>query len=235
MESKGNFQPPKLLNKWRGRKKERKNRVIQEMARVMLLNKQIPQKFWGEAVNTSCHIGNRIFFQVGTKKTAYEIWNGKKPKVKYFRVFRSKCYILNDRENLGKFDVKSDEGIFLGYSTTSRAYRVFNKRTKTVMDSINVKIDDALTKVEMIDDGEGSSIKEPDVEVEALYTGLYRHFYMTHVHTLRGSNSTSCTFVGGESYRGDAYTKGEKTFFYEKTLFYFMLVFSLLYGALSYV
>ena len=41
---------------------ERKNQVIQEMARVMLLNKQIPQKFWGEAVNTSCHIGNRIFF-----------------------------------------------------------------------------------------------------------------------------------------------------------------------------
>ena len=41
---------------------KRKNRVIQEMARVMLLNKQIPQKFWGEAVNTSCHIGSRIFF-----------------------------------------------------------------------------------------------------------------------------------------------------------------------------
>ena len=147
---------------------ERKNQVIQEMARVMLLNKQIPQKFWGEAVNTSCHIGNRIFFRVGTKKTAYEIWNGKKPRVKYFRVFGSKWYILNDRENLGKFDAKSDEGIFLGYSTTCRAYRVFNKRTKTVMESINVKIDDALTKVEMIDDEEGPSIKEPDVEVEAL-------------------------------------------------------------------
>ena len=60
---------------------ERKNRVIQEMARVMLLNKQISQKFWGEAVNTSCHIGNRIYFRVGTKKTAYEIWNEKKPKI----------------------------------------------------------------------------------------------------------------------------------------------------------
>ena len=58
---------------------------------------------------------------------------------------------------------------------------------------------------------------------------------MTHVHTLRGSNSTSCTFIGGEGHRGDAYTKGEKTFFYEETLFYFMHVFSLLYGALSYV
>ena len=56
---------------------ERKNRIIKEMARVMLLNKDIPQKFWGEAVNTSCHIGNRIFFRVGTKKTSYEIWNEK--------------------------------------------------------------------------------------------------------------------------------------------------------------
>ena len=105
------------------------------MARVMLLNKQIPQKFWGEAVNTSCHIGNRIFFRAGTKKTAYEIWNGKKPKVKYFRVFGCKCCILNDWENLGKFNAKSDEAIFLGYSTTSQAYRVYNKRTKTVMES----------------------------------------------------------------------------------------------------
>ena len=119
-------------------------------------------------MNTSRHIGNRIFFRAGTKKTAYEVWNGKKPRVKYFRVFGSKCYILNDRENLGKFDTKSDEGIFLGYSTTSRAYRVFNKRTKTVMESINVEIDDAIIKVEMVDDGEGPSTKEPTVEVEAL-------------------------------------------------------------------
>ena len=106
-------------------------------------------------MNTSCHIGNRIYFRVGTKKTAYEIWNGKKPKVKYFRVFGRKYYILNDQENLGKFDAKSDEGIFLGYSTSGRAYRVYNKRTKTVMESINVKIDEATTKVEMVDDGEG--------------------------------------------------------------------------------
>ena len=140
--------------------------MIQEMARVMLLNKQIPQNFWGEAMNTSCHIGNRIFFRVGTNKTAYEIWNGKKPRVKYFRVFGSKWYILNDRENLGKFYAKSDEGIFLGYSTTSQAYRVFNKRTKIVMKSINVKIDDAITKVGMVDDEERSSTKEPIVKVE---------------------------------------------------------------------
>ena len=50
---------------------ERKNRVIQEMARVMLLNKDKPHKFWAEVVNTSCHIRNRIFFRVGTKKMSY--------------------------------------------------------------------------------------------------------------------------------------------------------------------
>ena len=99
---------------------------------------------------------------------AYEIWNGKKLRVKYFQVFGSKCYILSNRENLGKFDAKSDEGIFLGYSTTSRAYRVFNKRTKTVMESINVEIDDAITKVEMVDDGEGPRTEVPTTEVKAL-------------------------------------------------------------------
>ena len=83
-------------------------------------------------------------------------------------MFGSRCYILNNRENLGKFDAKSNEGIFLGYSTTSRAYRVFNKRTKMVMESINVEIDDAITKVEMVDDGEGPSTKGPTAEVEAL-------------------------------------------------------------------
>ena len=87
--------------------------------------------------------------------------------MKYFRLFRSKCYILNDRENLGKFDAKSDEGIFLGYSTTSWAYKVFNKRTKMVMESINVEIDDVIKKVEIDDDGEGPSSKGPNVEVEA--------------------------------------------------------------------
>ena len=138
---------------------ERKNRVIQAMARVMFLNRSILQKFWAEAVNTSCHIGNRIYFRAGTKKTSYEIWREKKSKVKYFRVFGSKCYILNDRENPGKFDAKSDEGIFLGYLTNSRAYRVYNKHTKIIMESINVVIDDTISEKDIDDDGEGPNLK----------------------------------------------------------------------------
>lgn len=64
------------------------------------------------------------------------------PIAKYFHVLRSKCYILRDREHLGKFDGKSDEGIFMRYSSSSQAYRVYNKRIGTVMESINVVVDD---------------------------------------------------------------------------------------------
>ena len=57
------------------------------------------------------------------------------------------------------------------------------------------------------------------------YTGVFCHFYMTHVHILKGRNSTSCTFVGGESHRGDACTKGEKAFvlWENLVLFWFIL------------
>ncbi|PNY10358.1 retrotransposon-related protein, partial [Trifolium pratense] len=122
---------------------ERKNRTIQESARVMLHAKNLPLYFWAEAMNTACYIHNRVTLRKGTDKTLYELWKDKKPTVKYFHVFGSKCYILADREPRRKLDPKSDEGIFLGYSINSRAYRVFNSRTRTIMESINVVIDDS--------------------------------------------------------------------------------------------
>ena len=61
----------------------------------------------------------------------------------YFRIFGSTCFILEDRENVGKFDSRSDEGIFLGYSSTSKAYRVYNRRTIKVMETVNVVIDES--------------------------------------------------------------------------------------------
>ena len=108
----------------------------------MLLAKDTPPHFWTEAMNTACHIHNRVTLRPGTSVTLYEIWRGRKPNVKYFHVFRSTCYILADREPRRKLDPKSDEGIFLGYSRNSRAFRVFNKQTRTMMESINVVVDD---------------------------------------------------------------------------------------------
>ena len=98
--------------------------------------------FGGEVVNTACLTLKRVYFRPNTKKTPYELWRGKKPVVKYFRIFGSDCYILRDRENLENFDAKSDKRIFLGYSTSSKAYRVYNLKNKIVMESTNVVIND---------------------------------------------------------------------------------------------
>ena len=59
------------------------------MARAMLHNKDVARNLWGEAVNTACHTVNRMYFRLGTKKTPYELWKGRKPNVKYFRIFGS--------------------------------------------------------------------------------------------------------------------------------------------------
>jgi len=121
---------------------ERKSRTLQELARVMLHAKHLPYYFWAEAMNTTCHVHNRVTLRAGTTTTLYELWKEKKPTVKYFHVFGSKCYILADRDYRRKMDPKSDERIFLGYSTNSRAYKVYNSRTQVVMESMNVVIDD---------------------------------------------------------------------------------------------
>ena len=71
---------------------ERKNKVIQEMARAMLHNKDVARNLWGEADNTAFHTINRVYFRLSTKKTLYELWKGRKPNVKYFRIFGSTCF-----------------------------------------------------------------------------------------------------------------------------------------------
>ena len=85
-----------------------------------------------------------MYFRPDTEKTPYELWKGRKLNVKYFRISGSTCFILKDRENVGKFDSRSDECIFLGYSSTSKAYQVYNKRTMKVMETVNVVIDESL-------------------------------------------------------------------------------------------
>lgn len=108
------------------------------MARVMLHNKNLPLTFWGEAVFTACYLINRVYLRSKTLNTPYELCYGRKPNLSYLRVFGSKCYILKHREHRGIFDSKSDEGIFLGYASYSRAFWVYNVRTKVMMESINV-------------------------------------------------------------------------------------------------
>ena len=99
-------------------------------------------QFWVEIVNTTWYTVNWIFLRLGTKKTSYGLWTGRKPNLKYFRTFGSECYILRDGKNLGKFDAQSDVSIFLGYSTSSKAYRVYSQNSHIIRDFSNVVIND---------------------------------------------------------------------------------------------
>ncbi|KAJ9560782.1 hypothetical protein OSB04_005942 [Centaurea solstitialis] len=124
---------------------ERKNRTLVEAARSMMAHSGVPQSFWAEAVSTACYTQNRTLIVKRTGKTAYEMVEQRKPTIDYFRVFGCKCYVLNDRDDLGKFEPKSDESIFIGYSHNSKAYRVFNKRTRTILESSNVDFSETET------------------------------------------------------------------------------------------
>ncbi|GJX59277.1 retrovirus-related pol polyprotein from transposon TNT 1-94 [Tanacetum coccineum] len=122
---------------------ERKNRTLQEMSRAMLNEQSIPQKFWCNVVDTSTYILNMILIRPFLGKTPYELFKGKKPSLEYFKVFGSKCFILNTKDYLTKFDPKSTKGIFLGYSPNSKAYVILNKETMRVEESLNVRFDES--------------------------------------------------------------------------------------------
>ncbi|KAJ9549049.1 hypothetical protein OSB04_021592 [Centaurea solstitialis] len=120
---------------------ERRNRTLVEAARTMLAYSKLPMFLWAEAVDTACYTQNRSIVNNRFGKTPYELINNQVPNIGHFRVFGCRCFVLNDREDRHKLQAKSDEAIFIGYSKNSIAYRVYNKRTKMVMESSNVKFD----------------------------------------------------------------------------------------------
>jgi len=100
---------------------------------------ELPNKmFWVEAVNTYCYVLNHVTLRPKLKKISYELWRWRKPNILYFKVFYSKCFILNIKDNLDKFDLKSNLGIFLGFSSSSKAYRVYNNTTLCLKESIHI-------------------------------------------------------------------------------------------------
>ncbi|GJS55651.1 retrovirus-related pol polyprotein from transposon TNT 1-94 [Tanacetum coccineum] len=117
---------------------ERRNRTLIEAARTMLADAKLPVTFWAEAVSTACYVQNRVLVNKSQNKTPYELFNGRSPAIGFLRPFGCHVMILNTLDHLGKFDAKGDEGYFVGYSLSSKAFRVFNKRTKKVGENLHV-------------------------------------------------------------------------------------------------
>ena len=104
------------------------------------------RNLWGEAVNTACHAVNRVYFRADAKKTPYELWKGRNQLLSISE--SSEVLVSFSRiERMWEIDSRSNEGIFLGYSSMSKAYRVYNKRIKKVMETVNVVIDETSEKI----------------------------------------------------------------------------------------
>nr|GEU55425.1 hypothetical protein [Tanacetum cinerariifolium] len=110
---------------------ERKNRTLIEAARTMLADSLLPIPFWAEAVNTACYVQNRVLVTKPHNKTPYELLLGKTPSIGFMRPFGCPVTILNTLDPIGMFDRKADKGFLVGYSISSKAFRVFNKSGPT--------------------------------------------------------------------------------------------------------
>nr|GFB31610.1 retrovirus-related Pol polyprotein from transposon TNT 1-94 [Tanacetum cinerariifolium] len=115
---------------------ERRNRTFVEAARTMLIFFRAPLFLWVEAIATACFTQNRSIIHRRFNKKPYELINGRKPDISFLHVFDALCYPKNDREDIGKLGAKGDMGFFIGYSADSCAYRIYNRRTKKIMETM---------------------------------------------------------------------------------------------------
>nr|GEX87611.1 ribonuclease H-like domain, reverse transcriptase, RNA-dependent DNA polymerase [Tanacetum cinerariifolium] len=104
----------------------------------MLADSLLPIPFRAEAVDTACYAQNRVFVTKPYNKTPYELLLGRSPSIGFMRHFRFPVTILNTLDPLGKFDGKADEGFLVGYSVNSKAFRVFNSRTRIVQETLHI-------------------------------------------------------------------------------------------------
>nr|GEV59140.1 hypothetical protein [Tanacetum cinerariifolium] len=121
---------------------EGRNRMLIEAARTMLIYAQALSFLWAEAVATACYTQNRSIIRLRHRKTPYELLHNKLPDLSFLHVFGALCYLTNDSENLGKLQPKAGIGIFIGYAPTKKAFRIYNRRTRRIVETIHVDFDE---------------------------------------------------------------------------------------------
>ncbi|GJU91847.1 retrovirus-related pol polyprotein from transposon TNT 1-94 [Tanacetum coccineum] len=160
---------------------ERRNRTLMEAARTMLIFAKAPLFLWAEAVATACYTLNRSLVHTLHGKTYYELLKGKKPNLQYFRVFGSLCYPTNDYDDVGKLKAKADIGIFVGYAPTKKAYRIYNKRTRKIQETVHVAFDELTEGLTSVQTSSGLAPQQmtsvpnsTELELTALQSGRSR-------------------------------------------------------------
>nr|GEV11102.1 integrase, catalytic region, zinc finger, CCHC-type, peptidase aspartic, catalytic [Tanacetum cinerariifolium] len=123
---------------------KRRNRTLIEAAHTMLIYAKASLFLWAEAVATVCYTQKISIIRLRYGKTPYELLHDKLPDLYFFHVFGALFYLTNDSENLGKLQPKADIGIFIGYAPTKKAFRIYNRRTRRIIETIHVNFDELI-------------------------------------------------------------------------------------------
>nr|GEW83085.1 retrovirus-related Pol polyprotein from transposon TNT 1-94 [Tanacetum cinerariifolium] len=121
---------------------ERWNRTLIEAAHTMLIYAQAPLFQWAEAMETACYTQNRYIIRLRHRKTPYELVHNKLTDLSFLHVFGALCYPTNNSENFGKLQPKADIWNFIGYALTKKAFRIYNRRTRRIVETIHVDFDE---------------------------------------------------------------------------------------------
>nr|GEU53101.1 retrovirus-related Pol polyprotein from transposon TNT 1-94 [Tanacetum cinerariifolium] len=121
---------------------ERRNQILVEAIRTMMIFSKALVFLWAEAVATACNTQNRSLIHTRHNKTPYELVHNKKPDLTFLHVFNALCYPTNDSEDLGKLQPTADIRIFVGYAPSKKGYRIYNKKTRRIMETIHVQFDE---------------------------------------------------------------------------------------------
>nr|GEY75447.1 putative ribonuclease H-like domain-containing protein [Tanacetum cinerariifolium] len=90
-------------------------------------------------IATACYVLNRVLVTKPNDKTPYELLTRDKPFISYLKPFGCHVTILNTSDPLGKFDKKSNKGYIVGYSSSSKAYRIHNLVSRKIEETMNLK------------------------------------------------------------------------------------------------
>ncbi|GJV41837.1 retrovirus-related pol polyprotein from transposon TNT 1-94 [Tanacetum coccineum] len=150
---------------------ERYNRTLVEAARTVLIFSKSPLFLWAEAVATTCYTQNRSLIHTRYNKTPYKLLRDRKPELKYLYVFGALCYPTNDFEDIGKLQPKVDTGIFIGYSPSKKVYQIFNKRTRKIMETMNVQFYEL---TQMVSEQHGSGPELHDVLFQPMFDEYFK-------------------------------------------------------------
>ncbi|WZY99772.1 hypothetical protein YC2023_072101 [Brassica napus] len=118
---------------------ERKNRHLMEVARSLMFQANVPERFWSDAVSTACYLINRMPTKVLKDQARFEVLNKRKPSLEYMRVFGCLCYVLVPGELRNKLEARSRKAMFIGYSTTQKGYKCYDPEARRVLVSRDVK------------------------------------------------------------------------------------------------